>query len=128
MGEESSAIIKQINPTTGKISTKPTEFNFHNWSAKTAQYILAINNTVDADTFQRLIEEATPYTVARSNAESKASTSQSEEPKRVLIHNDPVSDSEPEPEPEPVVFDDISDMEVDDLEYEVSSSHTHIIL
>lgn len=79
-------------------------------------YITAIQNNLNANAFERLVEAATPYAVARAgSAESKTSTSNSESFKHANITNDPSSSPEPE-----VRDDNLSNyMEIDEVNEEI---------
>lgn len=94
-----SPIVPLVNPATGIVSKRPKAFDYANWGESTEQYFVSVKSTMNASLFERFIEAATPYAMARrgggSAKSSTSSTTVKEEPgRRTRITNDPPSESE----------------------------------
>jgi hypothetical protein len=98
--KRSSPIIKTINKSTGKESTKLTDFNQANWAAITNGYLSSIKKALTSESkYKPIIEAAKKLMKATSRTgESYVTTGVEQEIDERAFLRDDDSDSEHEPE------------------------------
>ena len=66
-----SELVKQLNPTTGKMSAKHLAFSSSKWGDRTAKYLSAIKELSD-ERVRRIVAKSHMMTVAKNPAEGSS--------------------------------------------------------
>jgi hypothetical protein len=80
----SKAIIKFMNPATGKESTKDTAFNEMNWGAVTRNYLLSIQTLRDGS-FAKIVAKTLSYSKLNQRGGATHSMSTDADVRAVLV-------------------------------------------